>query len=119
METAQASTVEPGTAGPTDPILRWEGHMCDDVGATYGHVPLAFLSATRDELWLCGNRGNYRFPRSSIRKLGRGSLYPWLFRAVGIHHTIVGYPSDLQFKPLDTAPKAILRQLEQLGYPVS
>lgn len=105
------------SATTTTPTVRWDGHMCDDVGATYGHAPLAFMSASKDELWLCGNRGNYRFPRATIRKLGRGRLYPWLFGAVSIHHDVQGYPAELQFKSLDTPAKEILRQLESLGYP--
>lgn len=97
---------------------RWDGHMSDDVGATYGVEPLAFLSATAKELMLCGNRGTFRFPRTAVRKLGRGKMYPWLFSAVRIHHDVPSYPRDLQFKPMGVRPRDVLDRLEELGYPV-
>jgi hypothetical protein len=99
--------------------LKWEGHMADDVGATYGHEPLATLTATAEMLILAGTRGNFRLPRSSITKLGPGKMYPWLFSAVRIHHTVPGYPRDLQFKPLRLTPREVLAQLRQLGFPVA
>jgi hypothetical protein len=97
---------------------RWNGHMADDVGATYGQEPLAFLNATADELLLSGNRGTFRFPRAAIVKIARGRMYPWLFSAVRFQHTVPGFPVDLQFKPLDATPRQVLDGLRSLGYPV-
>lgn len=99
--------------------IRWEGHMCDDVGATSGIEPLAFLSATREELLLCGNRGTFRIPRTAMVKVGRGKLYPWFFRAVRLHHTVQGFPRDLQFKPMNAKPADVLSRLQSLGYPTT
>ena len=108
--------------GPSSTNVRgfkWEGHMADDVGATYGHEPMASLTATADLLELSGTRGSFHLPRASVRKLGRGKMYPWLFSAVRIHHTVPGYPADLQFKPLGSSPRDVLAQLRQLGYPAA
>ncbi len=91
--------------------------MADDVAATYGPEPLATLTATPDELNLTSTRGNFRLPRAAITKLGRGSLYPWLFSAVRIHHDVPGYPRELQFKPLGTKAADLRVQLRALGYP--
>ena len=93
--------------------------MADDVGSTYGPAPLAFLSATSDEILLCGNRGNFRLPRATVLKIGRGKMYPWFFRAVRIHHNARGLPVDLQFKPLGVHHREVLRQLRALDYPAA
>lgn len=92
--------------------------MADDVAATYGPEPMATLTATPDGLALNGTRGNFRLPRSDIAKVGRGTLYPWIFGAVRIHHTIPGYPANLQFKPLHLKPRELLAQLKALGYAI-
>lgn len=92
--------------------------MCDGVGSTYGPEPLAFLSATGDELLLWGNRGSFRFPRTSIRKLGRSGFYPWFFSAIRIHHEVGNYPDELQFKPIDVRAREVLVRLKDLGFPV-
>ena len=97
--------------------LRWDGHMADDVAATYGPEPLAALTASNEELLLSGTRGTFRLPRTAVRKIGRGRLYPWLFSAVRIHHDLPQLPRELQFKPLGTTPRDILAQLATLGYP--
>jgi hypothetical protein len=97
--------------------VRWEGHMADDVGATYGPEPLAFLSATAEELFLGSSRGQFRLPRASIKKVGRGNMYPWCFCAVRLHHTVDGVPAQLQFKPLGVHWREVLAQLHGLGYP--
>jgi hypothetical protein len=93
--------------------------MADDVGATYGHAPMATLSATTEMLILTGTRGNFHLPRAAVKKLGRGKMYPWLFSAVRIHHNVASYPTDLQFKPLGLKPREVLEQLRGLGYPVA
>lgn len=93
--------------------------MADHVGATYGHQPLAYLSATAEELILSGNRGTFRFSRAAVRKIRRGLMYPWFFRAVRIEHAVTGYPSELQFKPLDATPREVRDRLRQLGYATS
>ncbi len=100
-------------------VERWDGHMCDGVAATYGTTPLAFLSATADELLLCGNRGSFRLPRAAIRKIGRGGFYPWFFSAVRVHHTVASYPVELQFKAMHEKPGDIMGRLKALGYPVN
>jgi hypothetical protein len=97
--------------------VRWNGHMADDVGASYGPDPMAFLSATPDEIILCGTRGQFRLPRAAIRKIGRGKMYPWCFSAVRLHHTLSSVPSELQFKPLGASWRDVLTRLEALGYP--
>jgi len=91
--------------------------MADDVGATYGQEPMAFLNATATELLLSGNRGTFRLPRSAVVKVRRGGMYPWFFRAVRLHHSVPGFPVELQFKPLDTTPRSVLDALKRLGYP--
>ena len=98
--------------------VKWEGHMCDDVGATGGVEPLAFLSATRDELLLSGTRGTHRFPAASVTRVGRGGFYPWLFRSIRIRHSSRTSCKDLQFKPTSAAVPDILAALERLGYRV-
>lgn len=91
--------------------------MADDVAGTYGPEPMAFLSATTEELILAGTRGTFRIPRPEIIKLGRGKMYPWFFSALRIHHRVEGFPRDLQFKPLDAHWREVAEALRELGYP--
>jgi hypothetical protein len=97
---------------------RWEGHMADDVGSTYGHTPMAFLAVRRDTLLLSGNRGTFRFAREEVTRVGRGGFYPWFFGAVRIHHRVLRFPAELQFKPLGAKPAEVIARLRELGYPV-
>jgi hypothetical protein len=91
--------------------------MSDDVGATFGPEPMAFLSVTTDEIVVSGNRGTYQIPRTSVTTISRGNMYPWFFGGVRIHHTIKRYPKDLQFKPLAVDRRDVLRCLREHGYP--
>jgi hypothetical protein len=116
MTTSIASST-PATA-PASPALQWHGHMADDVGATYGHEPLALLNATATELLLSGNRGTFRLPRSAVVRVSRGGMYPWFFRSVRLHHSLPGISTELQFKPLGATRRAVLDGLKSLGYPV-
>lgn len=100
-------------------MLRWHGHMADDVGATDGREPMATLEATAAELVLSGNRGTFRLRRDEVTKIGRGGLYPWLFGALRIRHGVARLPSELQFKPLDATVPAVRIALKSLGYPTS
>lgn len=118
--TRMKATPDPLAGSSSDPNLKeltWQGHMADNVGATYGPEPLATLVATTAALVLSGTRGTFRLPRTAVRKLGRGKMYPWLFSAVRIHHDMPDYPTELQFKPLGARPQAVLAQLRELGYP--
>ena len=99
--------------------LRWEGHMADDVASTYGSEPCAVLTATPDELWLKGNRGDFRLPRSAVTRIGRGGLYPWLFKGIRIRHQNAKFPSNLQFKELNGKANDLIAQLKALGYPTA
>lgn len=92
--------------------------MADDVAATYGPEPMATLTATPEGLAMSGTRGNFRLPRTAIKRVGRGTFYPWFFGAVRIHHNIPGYPKNLQFKPLQLTPRELLAQLKALGHRV-
>jgi hypothetical protein len=96
---------------------RWEGHMSDGVGHTYGLEPLAHLSADSEHLILSGNRGNFSLPRSAITKLGRGGFYPWFFGGIRIRHTVANFPDELVFKPMIVRERDILNRLRELGYP--
>jgi len=91
--------------------------MSDGVAATFGPVPGAVLTANTDELWLKGNRGDFRIPRSAVVKIGRGGFYPWFFRGVGIRNNVKGFPAFLQFTPMDGKDRAIRDQLKSLGFP--
>jgi hypothetical protein len=106
----------PAAQSGSGPKIRWEGHMSDGVGVTYGLTPLAFLSVEPDHLLLSGNRGTYRFSRGAIVKLGRGGFYPWFFRGIRFRHTVAGYPAELLFRPLGTPDQEILARLRALGY---
>lgn len=99
--------------------FRWEGHMSDGIGATYGPEPMAFLSATATELVLSGPRGTFHLARAHVVKLGRGRMYPWFFAGIRIHHKAPKYPDELQFKPLGALTRDIFAQLRSLGYPVA
>ena len=118
MKIAQKET-ESVAGIPNSTDSRWEGHMSDGVGATYGPKPLAFLNANSDELLLSGNRGTFRLPRASVLKLGRGSMYPWCFGGIRIRHNISNFPADLQFKPMGARSRDILDRLRALGYPAA
>lgn len=103
-------------AHSTDSI--WEGHMAEDGGSTSGPVPCASLTANVSELCIRGTRGEFHVPRSAIRKISKGKLYPWLFQAVQIHHSLPRCSAELQFKPTSTKLQDVLNQLRELGYPV-
>jgi len=110
--------IDPTVSPATEPGLqRWEGHMSDDVGATFGIEPMAYLSANRDEIVISGTRGTHRLPRAAITKIGRGKLYPWFFVGIRIRHTLTTVPSELQFKPMGVERVEVLRALRELGYP--
>ncbi len=96
---------------------RWDGHMSDDVAATFGPEPMAFLSATPDEIVLSGSRGTYRIPRSAVVKVGRGKMYPWFFSGVRLHHSVKNFPATLQFKPSGQPWREVAHALRELGYP--
>lgn len=117
MNASQVALHSPSSTHDTKHELKWHGHMADDVGATYGPEPMASLAATADALVLSGTRGTFHIPRAAVTKLGRGKMYPWLFSAVRIRHTVAGFPAGLQFKPLGVRPRDLLAQLRQLGYP--
>lgn len=120
MKTTDPKSTLNATAGPPDAAeIQWEGHIADDVGATFGPEPMARLRATRESLFLTSSRGDFRLPRDTLRRIGRGKFYPWLFAAVRFHHTRSDLPRDLQFKPLRARPRDILHELRALGYPVS
>lgn len=74
---------------------------------------------TADEILLCGNLGSFRLPRAALRSVGRGGCYPWLFRGVRLHHTVAGYPAELQFELLGAAPHEVLERHRALGYPAA
>jgi hypothetical protein len=113
-----AATYQELTHQTAGEALRWEGHMCDGVGVTQGPTPLAFLSATPDELLLCGNRGSFRFARPAVRKIGRSGFYPWFFGAIRIQHDVRNFPAQLEFLPRGTSLREVLARLKSLGYPV-
>jgi hypothetical protein len=108
------SACQPDTAS-----LRCEGHMADDVAATYGAEPCAVLTATPDELWLKGNRGDFRLPRSAVVRIGRGGLYPWFFKGIRIRHQNAEFPSNIQFKELRGRTDDLIAQPKLLGYPTT
>ena len=114
------ATLSPPEASPASPPaeFRWDGHMSDDVASTYGATPCAFLQANARELYLCGSRGRFLLPRSAVRLISKGTLYPWIFASVRIHHDNPKFPRELQFKPLGTSFRAVLAQLRELEYPV-
>lgn len=92
--------------------------MADDVAATFGPEPMAYLCATADELVLSGSRGTYQIPRGAVTRIGRGKLYPWFFSAVRIHHSMSKFPRDLQFKPLGLNWREVVKALGEIGFPV-
>jgi hypothetical protein len=98
---------------------KWEGHMADDIAATDGPEPMALLIASAESLYLTSTRGNFKIPRSAVTKLGRGKFYPWFFKAIRIHHSVLEFPRGLQFKPLRATPTEVMNALRTLGYPVA
>ena len=107
------NSVPPSSTGP----LRLEGHMADDVAATFGPKPGAVLQATTDELWIQGNRGDFRIPRTAITAINRGGLYPWFFKGIRVRHSIDGLPRRILFLPFEGDTAALLNQLQALGFP--
>ena len=113
------ASLAPSTGQPDTASRRWEGHMADDVAATYRAEPCAVLTATPDELWLKGNRGDFRLPRSAVVRIGRGGLYPWFFKGIRIRHQNARFPSNTQFKELRGRTDDLIAQLKVLGYPTT
>jgi hypothetical protein len=99
--------------------LRWEGHMSDGAGSTFGAEPCAVLLVNADEIWLKGNRGDFHIPRKAVVRVGRGPMYPWFFRGIRIRHNIEKFPAYLQFRPMVGGIHEILTQLKALGFPIS
>lgn len=97
---------------------RWNGHMSDGVGSTFGVEPLAHLSVDAGQLVLSGTRGNFRLPRSHVTKIGRGGFYPWFFGGIRIYHNLKTIPEELVFKPMGTREREIFARLQAMGYPV-
>jgi hypothetical protein len=118
MNSTQIEPTAPASA-PEANTCRWDGHMSDGIGSTYGPAPLAHLSAGPEYLVLTGTRGNFLLPRSVVIKLGKGGLYPWFFRGIRIRHRIASFPEELLFKPMGIRERDILARLRELGYPVS
>jgi hypothetical protein len=112
--------IQPGAAGsaslPNDTLV-WPGHVADDGGSTTGVRPTGSLTATPAGLVLKSTRGEFRVSREHVTRIGWGRLYPWFFCAVQIHHQEPNCSRELQFRPMGAGVKAILRRLEQLGYP--
>jgi hypothetical protein len=114
------STSTPGSSPQADGANhRWEGHMSNGLGATYGLNPMAFLSADAGQIVLSGSLGTFAIPRASVVKIGRGGLYPWFFAALRLRHNKAGIPEELQFKPVGVSPAEVRARLKSLGYPVS
>lgn len=107
------------TAKSTPTNQRWEGHMSDGVGSTYGPAPMAHLAAEAGHLVLSGSRGNFYVPRAAVVRLGRGGFYPWFFGGIRIHHSVAGFPTELVFKPMGIRERDILARLREMGYPVA
>jgi hypothetical protein len=99
------------------PTCRWEGQITNGLGTTYG-FPAATLCADSTELVLTGTIGTFRLPRASVQKVGRAKLYPWFFAGIRFHHNNPGCPEELQFTPLGLSSRAVIAQLQILGYPV-
>ena len=116
MQTLIQPSAQP-TPATSPGILRWEGHMSDGVGTTYGGEPLAFLEAGPKEIHLSGTRGTFRVPRTAIQKIVRGGFYPWFFGGIRIRHNVPGFPEFLLFKSMTASSREILGQLQGLGYP--
>lgn len=91
--------------------------MADDVAATYGPEPTAFLSANQDELVLSGERGTHRWRRDHVRAIAGGRMYPWFWRGIRIQPVDAKLP-EVQFKPEGVSRAEIRERLRQLGYPV-
>ncbi len=93
--------------------------MADDVASTSGPSPGAVLQATADELWLKGNRGDFRVPRHAVTRISRGGLYPWLFKGIRIRHSLPQLPGNIQFLDTEGSTAGLLARLKILGYPVA
>jgi hypothetical protein len=118
MSTSSTQTIDrnqPLAAGE----IRWNGHMTNGVGTTFGPEPMASLIATSDEIVLSGKLGVFRIPRAAVKKIRRSSLYPWFFAGVRIYHSVPTLPDELQFKPLETHRRAVIQQLATFGYPAA
>lgn len=109
----------PPAHNSSDDEIKWPGQMADDGTSTFGPEPLASLTATPSELVLSGTRGTFRIPRSAVKRLGRGGMYPWFFSGLRIHHSVEGFPANLQFKPQPGRWRDVLTRLKALGYPGS
>jgi hypothetical protein len=115
MNDTQHLEARPAALAETLPAS-WRGHMADQVGATFGPDAVAQLSASSDELQLTGALGSFTLPKSTVKRISGGRMYPWFFRAVRIRATWKGTELDIQFKPMDASHRAVIQRLHQLGY---
>lgn len=110
-----AAQSSPIISAPTDPNQRkWEGHVSGDINTEA--KTRALLTATDRHLVLSGGPVTFVLPRKLVTTIAWSDLYPWRFLAISINHTIPGYPSNLQFKPLYHKPHDVLRELGEMGY---
>lgn len=105
-------------AKPDAPGFRWEGQISNGLGTTTGN-PLATLDADSTELVLAGTIGTFRLARTSVQKIGRGKMYPWIFGGMRFHHNQPGCPDELQFNPVGASSRDVISRLQALGYPVA
>jgi hypothetical protein len=97
--------------------LTWQGHMTNGIGTSYGAEPAATLTVTPDQIRVEGPLGDFILPKTSVVRITRGRLYPWMFGGLRFVHNMGDVPDELQFKPSETSSKSILERLRALGYP--
>ncbi|MFT3781503.1 MAG: hypothetical protein QM790_05745 [Nibricoccus sp.] len=119
MHTSTKSITVVTSAQPSNSQYRWDGHMANDSANTVGPDPKAQLSASSNEICLQGTLGEFRIPKSAVKKITRGGLYPWVFMCIRIHHTLSNYPAHLQFKASGASSREVLDRLKSLGYSTS
>lgn len=109
---------EHGTVPRIDPssfhAFAWLGQIAKESAV----LDQARLVANSHHLEFAVQQMVFTIPLGKVRKISRGGMYPWFFRGLRVHHSIPGYPEDLQFKAEGASFTEMKLKLAALGYPI-
>ena len=77
---------------------------------------MVFSRSAQTSSVISSPRGTFQVARSSVSKVTTANLYPWLFAGIKVYHLAQACPKNIQFKPMGTKSRDVLKKLHELGY---